>query len=150
MKQNERYDALTQALLEKPCWVIDFLPQRVPEKSDGAFFDVEQFYLDENRRPDFFRRFAQILLGVFCYCDLVLGDGETWSRKTTPKKLYESIALLPLNGYRCVLLSGDEALFTVSGSDLYMTLYNPSEKLLDLVRPLVHAQGLFLRQGTGQ
>ena len=58
MKQNERYDALTQELLEKPCWVIDFLPRRVPEKSGGHFFEVEQFYLDESRRPDFFRRFA--------------------------------------------------------------------------------------------
>ncbi|MBQ4257562.1 MAG: hypothetical protein II713_01010 [Clostridia bacterium] len=150
MKQNERYDALTQELLEKPCWVIDFLPRRVPEKSGGHFFEVEQFYLDETRRPDFFRRFAQILLGVFCYCDLVSGDGETWSRKNAPQKLYDTVAQLPLNGYRCVLLPGEEALFTVSGSDLYMTVYNPSETLLDLIRPLVHAQGLFLRKGADQ
>ena len=30
-------------------WIIDILPQRVPENSKGQYFRIEQFYLDKKR-----------------------------------------------------------------------------------------------------
>ena len=36
-------------LLEKPCYVIDFLPQRVPKTNSGHFFDVEYYLLNSKK-----------------------------------------------------------------------------------------------------
>ena len=38
-------EARVEALLEKPCWVLDFLPQRVPADSPGQYFAVEAYLL---------------------------------------------------------------------------------------------------------
>ena len=32
-------------LLNKPYWLIDFLPYRVPANSAGQFFTIEDFYM---------------------------------------------------------------------------------------------------------
>jgi len=40
---------MLEALFEKPCWVIDFLPEQVPANSAGQVFDVERFYLQPPR-----------------------------------------------------------------------------------------------------
>ena len=38
-----------EEMLEKPYWIVDILPERVPADSPGRYFDVEQYYLDESR-----------------------------------------------------------------------------------------------------
>lgn len=39
-------DNKIDALLNKPCYVIDFLPQKVSKTSNGHFFDVEYYLLN--------------------------------------------------------------------------------------------------------
>ena len=34
-------------LLNKPYWIIDILPQRVPKDSPGQYFAVEDYFLNE-------------------------------------------------------------------------------------------------------
>ena len=38
-----------EELLEKPCYVIDFLPEQVKPSSRGQFFDVECYRSEERR-----------------------------------------------------------------------------------------------------
>ena len=49
-------------------------------------------------------------------------------------------------GHLCILIDDGESLITASGGDTNLTLYNPSPALLDLVRQLSTAAGLFLWQ----
>ena len=37
-----------EELLEKPCYVIDFLPEQVKPSSRGQFFDVECYLLNSD------------------------------------------------------------------------------------------------------
>ena len=39
---------MIETLLNKPYWVVDFLPEQVPEGSAGQFFAVEDYWL---RKP---------------------------------------------------------------------------------------------------
>lgn len=48
-------------LLEKPCYVIDFLPQRVPEISYGHFFDVEYYLLNNENRHEMKNKYVNII-----------------------------------------------------------------------------------------
>ena len=47
--------------------------------------------------------------------------------------------------YLHVLFPAEDALFTLDGDDLYMTLYNPGGELLDTATQLAAAEGLFVR-----
>ena len=136
MTQQES-DRIEQ-LLAGPCWVLDFLPVRVPADSPGQFFAVERYYRGASRMKDFRRRAADVLLKLNCYYALLAApDGEE-PGEFDPAELEEWLGSRYLN----VLLGG--ALLTADPEDTYMTLYGADEDLLSLTRALAEAEGLFL------
>ena len=144
---EQDFDKVTERLLEAPYWVIDFLPMQVPQESRGQFFAIEQHYLTGARHERLCRQFADVVLGLNCYHDLLVNrdGGDEWlypDPGMLEKWLTESLQ----NGHLCVLIDDGEALITASGGDTNLTLYNPSPALLELVRQLATAAGLFLWQ----
>ena len=133
---------MMEELLNKPYWVIDFLPRQVPAKGGGQFFAVEEYYLRSPLR----RGFAEILLKLNCYYDIAVCEPETekWQKNPPPEALFSWIADNEKD--LCVLLPAENALITANRDDLYMTVYGPSEELLQLLRSLAAASGLFLWQ----
>ena len=133
---------MMEELLNKPYWVIDFLPRQVPAKGGGQFFAVEEDYLRSPMR----RGFAEILLKLNCYYDFEVCEPETekWQKNPPPEALFSWIADNEKD--LCVLLPAENALITANRDDLYMTVYAPSEELLQLLRSLAAASGLFLWQ----
>ena len=133
---------MMEELLSKPYWVIDFLPRQVPAKGGGQFFAVEEYYLRSPLR----RGFAEILLKLNCYYDIEVCEPETekWQKNPPPEALFSWIADNEKD--LCVLLPAENALITANRDDLYMTVYGPSEELLQLLRSLAAASGLFLWQ----
>ena len=141
------FDQIVEQLLEAPYWVIDFLPMQVPQDSKGQFFAVEQYYLEGIRHERLCRQFADVVLKLNCYHDLLVSrdGGDEWlypDPRMLEKWLTESLQ----NGHLCVLIDDGESLITASGGDTSLTLYNPSPALLELVRQLATAAGLFLWQ----
>ncbi|MBQ7519944.1 MAG: hypothetical protein IJU12_06475 [Clostridia bacterium] len=131
-----------EELLQKPYWVIDFLPRQVPAKSGGQFFAVEEYYLRSPLR----RRFAEVLLKLNCYYEARVCEPETekWQVNPPPERLFAWIAENEKD--LRVLLPAEDTLLTVNRDDLYMTVYGPSRDVLELLRPLSAAAGLFLWQ----
>ena len=131
-----------EELLQKPYWVIDFLPRQVPAKSGGQFFAVEEYYLRSPLR----RRFAEVLLKLNCYYEARVCEPETekWQVNPPPERLFAWIADNEKD--LRVLLPAEDTLITVNRDDLYMTVYGPSRDVLELLRPLSAAAGLFLWQ----
>ena len=133
-----------ETLLEKPYWLIDILPKQVPAGSAGQYFMAERYFL--SRLDEISWKFAQIIIRLNCYYDLRVSiDGETWILNESPEVLvrrFEDSAAShsPLS----VLVGSGDALITFSGDDHYMTLYNPDEELLELVRQCAQAEGLFV------
>lgn len=145
MEQN--FDRITEQLLEKPYWVIDFLPKQVPQDSRGQFFAVECYYLDEPRHGRFCRQLADVLLKLNCYHDLTVNyGGDGWVKNPKPETLAEWITQALHNGHLCALIDDGGALITVSSGNTNLTLYNPSPTLLELTRQLASAASLFLWQ----
>ena len=131
-----------EELLKKPYWVVDFLPRQVPAKSGGQFFAVEEYYLRSPLR----RRFAEVLLKLNCYYEARVCEPETekWQVNPPPERLFAWIAENEKD--LRVLLPAEDTLITVNRDDLYMTVYGPSRDVLELLRPLSAAAGLFLWQ----
>ena len=135
---------LIENLLSKPYWLIDVLPKQVPAGSAGQYFRAERYFLSWLDGISW--KFARVFIRLNCYYDLqVSTDGETWILNESPEGLarrFEKSAAAhsPLS----VLIGSEDALITFSGDDHYMTLYNPDEDLLELVRQCAQAEGLFV------
>ena len=50
---EERFDALTEALLEKEYWILDLLPRQLSAERAEAWFAAERFFLEGPRLPYF-------------------------------------------------------------------------------------------------
>ena len=146
MKQNN--DKIVERLLQSPCWVIDFLPMQVPQVERGQFFAVEQYYLAGERRERLVRQFADVMLGLNCYHDLSVnhGGGDDWTVNPEPATLVTWLDEALHRGHLCALIDDDEALITASSGDTHLTLYHASDDLIEQVRQLATAAGLYLWQ----
>ena len=143
---NTNHTAAAQMLTAREYWLIDVLPKQVPANGGGQYFAVERRFLAHPHIDRIFRRFASAVLRLNCYYDLHLSrDGEHWTRNPDPVHLAARIESIAGSQDRLWLLIGDaEALITVSGDDAYMTLYRPDAALLELIRVLAGAEGLFV------
>ena len=132
--------------LNKPYWVIDILPKQVPANGKGQYFKIEKYYLEHPQIDDIYRKFTNILLKLNCYNDInVSHDGDKWITNPAPHELEAALlgGLADKQMFYIILKSAD-VLITVSGDDTYMTVYNPTEKVLELLGSLAGSEGLFL------
>lgn len=131
-------------MIEKPYWIIDVLPKQVPASSPGRYFTIEKYLL--SHLEDLCRKFAGVLLKLNCYRDLMVSmDGENWTGDFAPEDL-ERFLMNSIFSHLTLSVSvlPSDALITFSGDDHYMTLFGPDVELLDLIRELASAEGLFV------
>jgi hypothetical protein len=143
---ENKFDERVERLLEAPYWVIDLLPWRVPQDGGGQYFAVEKYYREGQQHEHLCRQFADVMLKLNCYHDLHVSHGDVWFKNPEPATLVAWLAEALQHGHLCALIDGGDALITASGGDTNLTLYNPSPELLELVRQLAIASGLFLWQ----
>ena len=129
---------------DKEFWVVDFLPKQVPEKAGGRFFSVEEFYLEPSRYAVMRERFSDILLKLYCYYDLWLFVDDDTEGIANPEPELLASHIKDNQGNLCLLIGKSEGLITLSRDDTNMTVYSSSEDLLELIRTLAGAVGLFV------
>ena len=136
---------MIETLLNKPYWVIDILPEQVSENSAGQYFAIEQYYL-QTGITDIHRRFTDVLLKLNCYFDFLvcLSDQEQQIYNPEPERLVSWINTEQKD--LCIVLAGEDVLITLNHDDTYMTVYNPSESLINRIRNLAMTHGLFFWQ----
>ena len=140
---NVDKEKLIEELLEKPCMVVDFLPEQVPERDARQYFAVEKYYLEPERYKGFREKFTDILVKLSCYyafsvCEAAVGKfTDNPAPEWLSGKIREGKDL-------CVLLPEEKVLITLNRDDLYMTIYNAGGKVLGIVEKLAGANGLFV------
>lgn len=123
--------------LKEAYWIIDILPKQVPMLSQGQYGSVEQYYLKDSSLR---KKQLNILLKLNCYYDLVLLSNVGQIRNPEPEQLKSLVGEEYLN-----MLIG-KALIVIDHTDTYMTVYGADHELLDLIRQLALAEGLFVWQ----
>ena len=137
-------------IMEKPCWVMDILPKRVPQDAGGQYFAVERYYLD--RIALLREKYVQMLIKLNCYYDIAVShDGENWKRNPDPEDIERwlgaCLSVSPTEPSLFVSIPSEDALIVVQHDNTHITIYNPSEALLELLRQLATAEGLFVWKG---
>ena len=126
-----------EQLLQTPYWIIDILPMQVPADSPGQYFAVEDYFLKE-QLPALKQKHINMVLKLNCYMDIIV-EGET---NPPPVR----IAGLMHEQYCCILM--EDAMLLSEPDDTHMTLFNPDEELLELVRTVAASEGLFVWKGS--
>ncbi len=146
---TETYDSLAERLLGDPCWIADILPERVPAEAGGRYFEVEKYYRRKDRIRELHREQAEILLRLNCYDAMAaeFGFSGNWEQDPDPEKFVCNAAELPPEGYLRVMFPERMTKIEIDPEDTWMTVYCRDPEMLERVRAITEAEGLFLRKG---
>ena len=122
-----------EELLQTPYWIIDILPKQVPKDSLGQYFVIEK-NLREEQMKNIRQKHANVILKLNCYREIEL-DGE---KNPKPVRIAEAI------NERVTYIIADGAMILSEPDDTHMTIFNPDEELLGLVKELAASEGLFV------
>ena len=115
----------------------------------GQYFRIEKYFLELPQIDNIYRKFINILLKLNCYEDIdVSHNGEEWITNPDPHEL-EAALLKCMTDKQLfyIILRSADVLITVSSDDTYMTVYNPTEEMTELIGSLVRSEGLFMWKG---
>lgn len=127
-----------EELLQAPYWIVDILPSRVQEGSAGQYFAVEGYFLEGPQRASIKQKHVNVVLKLNCYRDVALDEEETVN--PSPDAIAEAMH------QRRVLIRLGESMMVSEPDDTFLTLFNPDEQLLELVRAISTSEGLFVWQ----
>ena len=130
---------MIETLLNKPFWVIDNLPEQVPEDGAGRYFAVEDYYLQASRLADIHGCFANLLLKLNCYYDFQVSLSGTDEPVSNPLPDLLVSWIQAEQKDLSIILPGEDALITLFHDDTCMTVYHPSETLLKRIGRLAAA-----------
>ena len=150
----ENYEAVISRMLEGPYWVIDLVPDQVPAGARGQYPAVERYFRQPDRLASLYRKYAELLLKLNCYCDMVISLDlcEALEINPDPEAFVQSVsALAGPHGDRSgrflrALFPAEKVMVDLDPGDTYVTVYDPKEKLLGKIRMLAAADGLFVWQ----
>ena len=114
-----------EELLNKPYWIVDILPKQVPKDSPGQYFTIEDYFL-KGQLAEIKQKHINVILKLNCYLDLSL-DGEL---NPSPDRT----AAIMMEKYVYIMIS--ESMILSEPDDTHLTIFNPDESLLELVRPI--------------
>ena len=136
-------------LLEKPLYVIDFLPQRVPKTSSGHFFDIEYYLLNSEKRHEMKSKYISIILKLMCYYRTsILWNG--WNHHPKPTDIEAAISEIMENhsGTLNVLFPDEDVLLVFEWDCLNFAVYNLAENMKEIVEKIALSEGFFCWKGS--
>ncbi len=147
-ERTARYDALIEARLDGPWWVADVLPEQVPRDAPGQYFAVDRYYRQPERQAALHRKHAEILLRLNCYDEMAVSfdGGEHWETDPEPEAFADALERLDRGAFLRALFPARGTMIDVEPGDTWMSVYCPDEAMLERIRALAAAEGLFLWQ----
>lgn len=134
--------------LEKPYWLIDILPKQVPANSRGQYFKIERYWLQQPQFGSICHQFASLLMKLNCYYEVSVADADGSASDSPQPECLEK--MLASGDAVYIVMDSENAMIGFNGDDHYMTLYNPSKELLELVSLLASSEGLFVWKPDNQ
>ena len=122
-----------EELLEKPYWILDILPKQVPKDSPGQYFAIEDFFLKE-QLTEIKKKHIDVILKLNCYMDISI-DGE---KNPAPERIRDIMK------ERYVYIMLGDSMILSEPDDTHLTVFNPNEGLLDLIKEISYSEGLFV------
>ena len=139
-KRRVKMDEKIDRLLQSPYWIIDILPEQVPEDSTGQYFAVEKYYLEEKRLAEIKQKHINVILKLNCYRQIFIAGENTVN--PAPEHIAEEMRR------RYLYIMVDGSMILSEPDDTHLTVFDPDEKLLELIRTLASGEGLYIWKPT--
>lgn len=135
--------------MEKPCYIIDFLPEQVPKDCGGQFFKVEDYLLNNYKRCGLRDKFFRIILKLMCYYRVSI-YWDKWIEQPAPEQVAEIIDKTLQNRYASldILLPEQDVLLHFDADSLNLSIYNPAEEMREIMKQIAWSEGMFFRQAA--
>lgn len=134
-------------LLEKPCYVIDLLPQRVSKTADGQFSDIECYLLNSDWHNKIANKFEIIIFKLMCYyhVSILMND---WIDYPKPEVIDKAINEIMKSHYGTlnIVFPEENVLLVFEWDCLNLSIYNPPKSMIEIMEKLALTEGLFLWQ----
>ena len=143
----ENYMEITDRLLEKDCYLIDFLPETVSQNAKGQFFDVEYYLLNSQKYCSLKERFVGVILKLMCYFHIsILWNG--WIDRPNPDLIEHAVTEIMANhsGTLQCFFHDENMLLVFDRDCLNLSVYNPPAKTHPLFEQIACSEGLFWRK----
>ena len=139
--------ATIDELLEKDCYIIDFLPETVSKDSNGQFFDVEYYLLNSQKYHMIKDKLVCVILKLMCYY-LILVFWNGWVDKPKPEWIENTVAEIMANhsGTLDCVFPEENMLLIFDRGCLNLSVYHPPEKAQRLLEQIAFSEGLFWRK----
>ena len=146
-----RFDDLMGELLEGPYYIIDRFPKQVPgdDATANRYFPVHHYLRKPERMKVLRRKFAEILLRLNCYHEMAVSFDScyNWEINPEPEAFADKLENFEGNDFLRVIFEKEGAMIDFEpDDDTCMTLFDPKEHLLELVRQLAASEGFFVWQ----
>lgn len=125
-------------LLQENYWIIDILPKQVPKDSAGQYFAIEEYFLKEPQLSVVKKKHLALLLKLNCYLDFLFEEEQVCNPK--PEQMAAWVRERYLN------IRVKDSLLVSQPDETFLVLYDPDADLLEMVRTLAAAEGLFVWQ----
>ena len=113
-KMNQDAEKQIERLLEKPFWVIDFLPEQVSAERSKQYFAVEDFCCKGQYINQLYQHFAYLITKLSCYFVIY--------NNPSPNEIFDSINNCLSKGYVNFLFPDDDTLITLRRRFVYDSL----------------------------
>lgn len=127
--------------LSKPYWIIDILPKQVPADAGGQYFTIEKYFLSPPHVDAIYHKFANVMLKLNCYEDIMVFqvENESWQENPAPEDLEQMVlGRKPM----FVVLNQSHAMISIPGDEHSMTVYGANDETLRLLGSIASAEGL--------
>ena len=125
-------------LLQKPYWIIDILPEQVPSDSPGQYFAVEKYFLGNEQLDRIKQKHIDLVLKLNCYMRISINEEEEGN--PSPERIAKEMK----TRYLYIMLNESMLLSEPDGT--HLTLFDPDNETLKLIRKLAEGEGLYVWQ----
>ena len=142
------YHTMTQELLDMPFRLVDHLPRRVPDDTEGQYFMVDRYFRQKPQLAVLHRRQAKILLRLNCFYDMAVttDGGEAWEKNPDPERFVSLVDDLSGADFVRALFPSADAMIELCANRTQMTVVCSNENATELIRQLAAAEGMFLSE----
>ncbi len=143
----ENNTEIIDRLLEKDCYIIDFLPKTISKDSNGQFFDVEYYLLNSKKYYIIKEKFVAFILKLMCYYHMLILWND-WIDKPKPELIEKAATEIMENhsGSLNCLFPDENMLLVFDGDSLNLTVYNPPKRVRQLIKQIAFSESLFWRK----
>ena len=128
-----------EQLLQTPYWIIDILPKQVQIEDSGQYFKVEKYFLNRKQFEEIKQKHINVILKLNCYKDISIDEEEKIN--PSPERIDKEMK------ERYLFIMIGESMILSEPDDTHMTMFNPDEELLNLVKEIADKEGLFVWKG---